>query len=79
MAVKKTSTKKPVAEAAARPSRKSGGAPTHEQIAQRAYELFLQRGAQHGRDYDDWLIAETELATTLTRSTRRTAARSESI
>jgi hypothetical protein len=79
MAVKKTSMKKPVAEAAAKPSRTSAGAPTHEQIAQRAYELFLQRGAQHGRDYDDWLIAETELAATLTRSTRRAAPRAESI
>ena len=30
-------------------------------IACRAYELFLARGAQHGRDLDDWLQAEREL------------------
>ena len=36
-------------------------APTHEEIATRAYERFLQRGAQHGQDYEDWLAAEREL------------------
>jgi hypothetical protein len=27
----------------------------------RAYQLFLERGAQHGQDWDDWLAAEREL------------------
>ena len=36
-------------------------APTHDDIANRAYELFLQRGAQHGQDFEDWLAAEREL------------------
>ena len=36
-------------------------APTHDDIAMRAYELFLQRGAQHGQDFEDWLTAEREL------------------
>ena len=35
--------------------------PSHEAIATRAYELFLRRGAEHGRDWDDWLAAEREL------------------
>lgn len=35
--------------------------PITEAIAQRAYELFLARGGQHGRDVDDWLQAEREL------------------
>ena len=35
--------------------------PTHEQIARRAYELFLARGGSHGRHEDDWLQAEREL------------------
>lgn len=35
--------------------------PTHEQIARRAYELFLSRGAHHGRHEDDWFQAEREL------------------
>ncbi|HYO51738.1 DUF2934 domain-containing protein [Archangium sp.] len=35
--------------------------PTQEQIAKRAYELFLARGGTHGRHEDDWLQAEREL------------------
>jgi hypothetical protein len=35
--------------------------PTKEDIAGRAYELFLLRGAGHGADVDDWLQAEREL------------------
>ena len=35
--------------------------PTYEQIAQRAYDLFLERGATHGHDVDDWLRAEREV------------------
>ncbi|WP_375771831.1 DUF2934 domain-containing protein [Archangium gephyra] len=35
--------------------------PTHEQIAKRAYEIFLARGADHGRHEDDWAQAEREL------------------
>ncbi len=32
-----------------------------EMIRQRAYELWEQRGRQHGRDADDWYRAESEL------------------
>jgi len=32
-----------------------------EAIARRAYELFLERGGEHGHDVDDWLRAEREL------------------
>jgi hypothetical protein len=35
--------------------------PTVEQIRQRAYELFLNRGATHGNEVEDWLNAEQEL------------------
>ena len=35
--------------------------PTHDQIAGRAYELFLSRGRQSGHGMDDWLQAEYEL------------------
>ncbi len=31
-------------------------------IAKRAYEIYLARGATHGRDIEDWLQAESELA-----------------
>jgi DUF2934 family protein len=33
-----------------------------QDIARRAYELFLERGGEHGRDLEDWLRAESELA-----------------
>jgi len=32
-----------------------------EEIALRAYHIFLQRGSIHGWDVDDWLAAEREL------------------
>jgi hypothetical protein len=32
-----------------------------DEIAQRAYELFMARGCAHGNDVDDWLHAESEL------------------
>jgi len=35
--------------------------PTCEQIAARAYQIYLERGCQHGHDMDDWLQAEYEL------------------
>jgi len=31
------------------------------QIARRAYRLYLEEGAQHGRDLEHWLKAESEL------------------
>jgi hypothetical protein len=35
--------------------------PTDEQIRERAYEIYLQRGCAPGQDVDDWLAAEQEL------------------
>jgi Protein of unknown function (DUF2934) len=35
--------------------------PTHEEIARRAFEIFLARGGEDGRDVEDWLQAEQEL------------------
>jgi hypothetical protein len=36
-------------------------APVDEEIAIRAYELYLARGGAHGYDMDDWLEAERQL------------------
>ena len=33
----------------------------HDEIALRAYQLYQNRGEQHGYDRDDWLEAETQL------------------
>ncbi len=47
--------------------RKSGPAeapsapPTHDEIAQRAYEIYLARGGGPGREDEDWQQAEREL------------------
>ena len=35
--------------------------PTHEDIARRAYQLYEERGGEHGRDLEDWFQAEREL------------------
>jgi Protein of unknown function (DUF2934) len=32
-----------------------------DEIAQRAYELYMARGGAHGNDLGDWLLAESEL------------------
>jgi hypothetical protein len=36
--------------------------PTYEQIAHRAYELYLERGERSNGDREDWLAAENELS-----------------
>jgi hypothetical protein len=33
----------------------------HDDIARRAFEIFLSRGGSHGHDMDDWLKAELEV------------------
>jgi Protein of unknown function (DUF2934) len=35
--------------------------PVTQTIAERAHELFLLRGCEHGHDLDDWLTAEFEI------------------
>jgi hypothetical protein len=36
--------------------------PSHEEIAARAYQIYIERGGTNGNDQDDWLQAERELA-----------------
>jgi len=35
--------------------------PTEEEIRNRAYQIFLERGCEGGHDISDWLQAEYEL------------------
>jgi hypothetical protein len=35
--------------------------PSYDQIAEAAYQRFLQRGGSHGDHFNDWLEAEREL------------------
>ncbi len=34
---------------------------THQQIAERAYQIYQERGGEEGHDLEDWLQAELEL------------------
>lgn len=49
----------------ARQPKKGNGATRHfndpDAVARRAYELFQNRGGNHGADLDDWLEAERQL------------------
>ena len=36
--------------------------PSKEQVSNKAYERFEQRGYCHGSDLDDWYYAEKELS-----------------
>jgi DUF2934 family protein len=38
-----------------------GHSASDETVRRRAYEIYLERGEQPGRDLDDWLQAEREL------------------
>jgi hypothetical protein len=39
--------------------------PTPKEIELRAYEIYLQRGGEHGNELNDWLAAEKELTESL--------------
>jgi DUF2934 family protein len=45
---------------------------THEEIARRAYEIYVSRGGNHGFDLADWLQAESQV-TTITQRPEKTA------
>ena len=33
-----------------------------DRIARRAYEIYVQRGGENGKDVEDWLRAEQEIS-----------------
>ncbi len=41
--------------------RAAKSAPTREDIARRAYEIYLERGGAPGHELEDWTRAEREL------------------
>jgi len=45
----------------------TGSQPSYDEIAQAAYQRYLSRGGSDGRDFDDWIEAERELAKRNTR------------
>jgi len=45
--------------------------PSSEEIALRAYHIYLERNGAPGDPHADWLRAEAELTTTPTKSARK--------
>lgn len=45
----------------AKKTRAAKTVPTHEEIALRAYEIYLERGGTPGDALEDWVRAEREL------------------
>jgi Protein of unknown function (DUF2934) len=41
--------------------RAASNQPTQEEIALRAYQIYLKRGATPGNEFDDWMQAERQL------------------
>jgi hypothetical protein len=54
-----------------KPSKAQRPEPSAEQIAERAYQLYLLRGGANGHDVDDWLVAEEELRRELSRGSAK--------
>jgi hypothetical protein len=50
--------------------------PTREQIALRAYEIYLDRGRAPGNELEDWTRAERELLGSSTKPRRKAAPKS---
>lgn len=42
--------------------------PTHEQISQRAYQIYRNAGCLDGRDQHDWFRAEQEMFSSASRA-----------
>jgi Protein of unknown function (DUF2934) len=43
--------------------RTNGNQPTQAEIALRAYDIYLQRGGEPGKELEDWMQAERQLIT----------------
>jgi hypothetical protein len=46
---------------------KRGPQPTHEQISERAHEIWINRGCKPGQDEQNWLEAEAQLRAEMAR------------
>ena len=57
----KTTASKRKGKAAPKPSAKPVVVLTHDQIAQKAYEIWLAKGKPHGQDQQNWDEAKASL------------------
>lgn len=46
---------------AAKTGKKAAARPTQQEIALRAYHIYLERGSTPGNPFEDWIRAEREL------------------
>lgn len=53
---------KTTSETTKKPRKATKNAPTHDQVAARAYEIYQERGYTAGDPMQDWLQAERELS-----------------
>lgn len=51
-------------------SKSTPKASTHDKIAQRAYEIYLERNGAPGNPLEDWVRAEREILAKSKRSTK---------
>lgn len=51
--------------------------PTHEEIALRAYHIYLQRGGAPGDELGDWTTAERELVEKYAKGSRKGSPKSK--
>jgi hypothetical protein len=56
---------------AAKKSKKTKAQPTQEEIALRAYHIYLERGSTPGNPSEDWLRAEQELTDGVSKPRRK--------
>ena len=56
----------------ASPKTRVAKSPTAEEIALRAYQIYLERGATPGNEFEDWIQAERELLGKTARRLRKT-------
>jgi len=56
----------------------SNSTPTHQQITQRAYEIFIERGQPQGQDLAHWLEAEKQLQASQNKNSASNSAQSSS-
>ncbi len=61
----------------AQKNRAAKTAPTREQIALRAYHIFLERCGAPGNEFEDWTRAERELLETSSKPRRKAAPKSK--
>ena len=59
--VSRSETKGSGTATAARPAKEIARSITHQQISERAYQIYLKRGFGPGNQHTDWIEAERQL------------------